>query len=66
MEAIMKNKHAKVFVVFLGAALLLSPLVMLISCKQLHKTPAPPISLILHLKIRNRETLIPIRPILHR
>ena len=38
----MKNKHAKVFVVFLGAALLLSPLVMLISCKQLHKTPAPP------------------------
>lgn len=42
MEAIMKNKYAKVFVVFLGAALLLSPLVMLISCKQLHKTPAPP------------------------
>ena len=42
MEAIMKNKHAKVFVVFLGAALLLSPLVMLVSCKQLHKTPAPP------------------------
>ena len=38
----MKNKHAKVFVVFLGAALLLSPLVMLVSCKQLHKTPAPP------------------------
>ena len=38
----MKNKHAKVFVVFLGAALLLSPLVMLISCKQLHKTPAAP------------------------
>ena len=38
----MKNKHAKVSVVFLGAALLLSPLVMLISCKQLHKTPAPP------------------------
>ena len=38
----MKNKHAKVFVVFLGAAMLLSPLVMLISCKQLHKTPAPP------------------------
>lgn len=38
----MKNKHAKVFVVFLGAALLLSPLVMLISCKQLHKTPATP------------------------
>ena len=38
----MKNKHAKVFVVFLGAALLFSPLVMLISCKQLHKTPAPP------------------------
>ncbi|UTC52654.1 hypothetical protein ABH09_09950 [Treponema sp. OMZ 803] len=37
----MKNKRAKVFVVFLGAALLLSPLVMLISCKQLHKTPAP-------------------------
>ena len=36
----MKNKRAKVFVVFLGAALLLSPLVMLISCKQLHKTPA--------------------------
>ncbi len=35
----MKNKHAKVFVVFLGAALLLSPLVMLISCKQLHTTP---------------------------
>ena len=38
----MKNKRAKVSVVFLGAALLLSPLVMLISCKQLHKTPAPP------------------------
>ena len=38
----MKNKHAKVSVVFLGAALLLSPLVMLISCKQLHKTPAAP------------------------
>ena len=38
----MKNKHAKVSVVFLGAALLLSPLVMLISCKQLHKTPATP------------------------
>ena len=36
----MKNKRTKVFVVFLGAALLLSPLVMLISCKQLHKTPA--------------------------
>ena len=42
MEAIMKNKYAKVSVVFLGAALLLSPLVMLISCKQLHKTPAAP------------------------
>ena len=38
----MKNKRAKVSVVFLGVALLLSPLVMLISCKQLHKTPAPP------------------------
>ena len=38
----MKNKHAKVFVVFLGAALLFSPLVMLISFKHLHKTPAPP------------------------
>ena len=39
----MKNKHAKVSVVFLGAALLLlSPLIMLISCKQLHKTPATP------------------------
>ncbi|UTC47327.1 InlB B-repeat-containing protein [Treponema vincentii] len=39
----MKNKRAKVSVVFLGAALLLSPLVMLISCKQLHKTPATPL-----------------------
>ena len=38
----MKNKRAKVFVVFLGAALLLSPLVMLISCKKLNKTPATP------------------------
>jgi len=42
MEVVMKNKRAKVSVVFLGVALLLSPLVMLISCKQLHKTPAPP------------------------
>ena len=30
----MKKKQAKVFVVFLGAALLFSPLGMLISCKQ--------------------------------
>ena len=36
----MKNKRAKVSVVFLGVALLFSPLVMLISCKQLHNTPA--------------------------
>ena len=38
----MKPERAKVFVVFLGAALLLNPLIMLISCKQLHKTPATP------------------------
>ena len=33
----MKNKHAKVSVIFLGAALLLSPLIMLIACNQLRK-----------------------------
>ena len=38
----MKNKRAEVLVVFLGAALLVSPLVMLVSCNPLHKTSAPP------------------------
>ena len=38
----MKPERAKVSVVFLGAALLLSPLIMLISCNQLHKAPPPP------------------------